>query len=360
MPGFGSYLNRAALTAYLLRRLANPSILSSAYDAPVRVVLRTEEDMDKSKSSLPLGVAQGLFPSEEVYLEFLSSIPENSPVAIAAHDPKGNIIYVNPYFTDLYGYAPEDVLGRSHKILVAEGSIVDLDEVYATIVDQGFWRGEDWRRKKDGTIFPSSTSVTKVRGRDGAIIGYSDVSRDISERRAMERRLLEGEEQLRHLATTDPLTGCYNRRRFLEYASEEAYRVRRYGRNLSLAIMDLDNFKQVNDRYGHPAGDAVLMMLARVSLETLRESDVFARFGGDEFVVVMPESDSAVAVDVAERIRVRVGAEEVTMGQDRFTVSLSIGVATMASENDGVEDLLKRADAALYRAKSAGRDRVER
>lgn len=315
--------------------------------------------METSKSTVPLGVAKGLFADEDAYGDFLASIPGNSPVAIAAHDPAGRIIYVNPYFTKLYGYAPEDVLGKSHRLLVAEGSLVDLDEVYATIAAKDFWRGEDWRLRKDGSIFPSSTSVTKVRDRSGTVIAYSDVSRDISERRAMERRLLESEEQLRRLATTDSLTGVFNRRRFLETATEEAYRVRRYGRQLSLAIMDVDFFKQVNDRYGHPAGDAALVMLARVSRETLRESDVFARFGGDEFVVLMPESDAVVAGEVAERLRVRVAAEEIEVGQDRFNVSLSIGVATMGSENDGVEDLLKRADAALYRAKMAGRDRVE-
>ncbi len=169
---------------------------------------------------------------------------------------------------------------------------------------------------------------------------------EIHRRRKVERAL-------RRLADVDSLTGLYNRRAFLERARQIADLARRHGFPVSMLILDVDRFKRINDSAGHAVGDEVLRRLADVVRRSLRRTDIAARFGGDEFVVLLPYTDAAGAREAAERIRQRVRTLERPV---RFTVS--IGVATVAGADALVENLLTRADRALYRAKEEGRDRI--
>jgi len=159
------------------------------------------------------------------------------------------------------------------------------------------------------------------------------------------------EEELRRQAIHDPLTGLYNRRHLAEVLEREVRRAKRYGRPFTVMIVDLDNFKQVNDRYGHLGGDEVLKKVAQVLQESVRESDLLFRYGGDEFVIVLPETDGA-ARRVAARLRKRLANWTKKQGVDDVGLGLSIGVARWTPEKPlSAEDLLRRADAALYRAK---------
>lgn len=163
------------------------------------------------------------------------------------------------------------------------------------------------------------------------------------------------EQELRRHATTDPLTGAANRRHFMELGEKELMRSRRYQRPLSVMLIDLDNFKRINDTLGHAAGDAVLRRLAGVLKNSLRASDVIGRLGGDEFAVLVPELDEAEAVQMAERVR---GAMAIpAVGYDQ-PVTISVGVAGLGPEDRSVEDALHRADRALYRSKEQGRNQV--
>lgn len=156
------------------------------------------------------------------------------------------------------------------------------------------------------------------------------------------------------LAMTDPLTKVYNRHSFFEYAHRESARSKRSGRPLSFAIMDLDHFKKVNDEHGHAEGDQVLRTFASRAAGAIRESDVLGRYGGEEFVLMLPETDTGQAMQVAERIRC-VTAEHPFGAAG--TITVSIGVAEKAPD-EGVERTIERADRALYRAKEDGRDRI--
>ncbi len=283
----------------------------------------------------------------------LARILDNSPVAIAVHDADGRVLYVNPWFLDLYGYERAEVVGGPHEALFPEEARgAERERLYSTVRSFGFWRGEDVRRRKDGSTFPSSTSITELRDDGGAVVAWSDVSRDISGSKRMQ-------EELKRLATTDSLTGAYNRRVFMENGREEIYRARRYQRTMSVAMLDLDHFKRVNDHYGHAAGDAVLVTLAAVCRQELRNSDLFARLGGEEFAVIMPETPTRIAADVAARLMTRMGGTEVATESGAVRVTVSVGVATLCASDDGIDDVLRRADQALYRAKEAGRNRVE-
>jgi diguanylate cyclase (GGDEF)-like protein len=183
---------------------------------------------------------------------------------------------------------------------------------------------------------------------DRTVTGVVVTFMDITERK-------RAEQQIHALATTDSLTGIANRRAFMHALEGEVVRAHRYGESLALIMYDIDHFKQVNDTYGHDAGDDVLKGVARLVKSHVRATDLVARWGGEEFMVLVPQSDIAHARMVAEKLQSLIGAQRF----DRVgAVTASFGVAVVEPHDD-VGALLKKADSALYRAKEGGRNRVE-
>ncbi len=168
------------------------------------------------------------------------------------------------------------------------------------------------------------------------------------------------QEKLRQLAITDGLTNVFNHRYFMEMGRREFVRVKRYGRQLSLIIMDLDHFKRTNDTFGHNIGDQVLQAVAQISLKSFRKVDIFARIGGEEFAALLPETGMEQAWMAAERLRRTVSRTVLRTKSGDLRLTLSLGVAAVTDETKDFEHLLRMADAALYVAKGNGRDRVER
>lgn len=196
------------------------------------------------------------------------------------------------------------------------------------------------------------THAVPMRDATGQITGLLGVTRDITARK-------KAEQALEQLAQTDFLTNLANRRHFLILAEQELSRTLRYGGALSVLMMDIDHFKKVNDTYGHKTGDVVLQRFGELSRQTLREIDVIGRIGGEEFAVVLPQTDGEHALEVAERLRRSIGDAEVVLDQGlplHFTVS--IGVATLTGADINIDTLLSQADQALYKAKKAGRNKV--
>ncbi len=175
---------------------------------------------------------------------------------------------------------------------------------------------------------------------------------DITERKCLE-------EKLRQQSTLDELTGVFNRRHFLAEARDALKRARRLNRPVAIALVDLDRLKQINDTRGHLAGDQALVALARRCQENLREIDLFARFGGDEFVMLLPEATPQQAYDAIERIRLALAAQPMELAGHSAPITISAGISSLRTEEDSLETLLERADQALYQAKGAGRNRVE-
>jgi diguanylate cyclase (GGDEF)-like protein len=165
-------------------------------------------------------------------------------------------------------------------------------------------------------------------------------------------------ETVQHLAITDPLTGLFNRRYFFERATQEFDRALRYRRPLGILIWDTDHFKQVNDTYGHLVGDQVLRTLAERCRISLREADVLGRYGGEEFVALLPETGMHSAYQAGERLRQAVSRTPIRVGVHEIPLSISVGVASLAEGCPSLEALLGWADQALLNAKAAGRDRV--
>ncbi|SMF66981.1 diguanylate cyclase (GGDEF) domain-containing protein [Azospirillum oryzae] len=195
--------------------------------------------------------------------------------------------------------------------------------------------------------------VTALR----AYAELADLERRLAER---SRALEEATVRLNRMATLDPLTGVWNRRRFLELAAAELARARRYGRHLGVFLLDLDGFKAVNDAHGDTVGDAVLRAVVKRVRAALRISDHIARSGGAEFVVLLPETDGAGSAVVAERVRAALADSPIPVEERAIPITASIGVAGWLPNEPGVEQTLHRAEHALQAAKQAGRNRVER
>jgi diguanylate cyclase (GGDEF)-like protein len=180
----------------------------------------------------------------------------------------------------------------------------------------------------------------------------TQLEREVAERQAAQAQLLE-------LATTDSLTGLRNRRYFMETASQEFERSRRYQIPLSLLMLDADRFKSINDRFGHHVGDEALKALAAIGQRQLREIDLFARLGGEEFAILLPQTDFADARAVAERLRQTIAGQMIDTEQGPFNFTVSLGLASLDPAMTKPGDLLRQADIALYQAKHNGRNRVE-
>ena len=219
---------------------------------------------------------------------------------------------------------------------------------------------EDQIREPDGTVstlksfkFPCHDSAGNVLLAGVAV----DISKDVAHKAELERYqqdLEDANEQLRRLSVTDELTGLRNRRAFEERLVTEFSMARRRKRELSALLIDADNFKRINDRWGHGAGDEVLRRLGNVIRTTVRLPDLPARYGGEVFAVLLPESGEEAAMGLARRLMARVASEE----WENEPLTISIGMATMNEAMTGGFQLLERADEALYAAKRAGKNRV--
>jgi diguanylate cyclase (GGDEF)-like protein len=170
--------------------------------------------------------------------------------------------------------------------------------------------------------------------------------------------LVEQAEQLKELATVDGMTGLFNRRHFFSLAEIEWSRYQRHWRPLSLLMLDIDQFKSINDRFGHDAGDHVIVQIAEICRQQKRKSDVVARFGGEEFLLLLPETQLSEAQAVAERLRQQVEASVLSIASHAINTTVSIGVAQASSSMKTIFDLIKVTDHAMYAAKNAGRNRV--
>lgn len=270
----------------------------------------------------------------------------SDPVLVT--DAQAHITFVNAAFSRVTGYRVEEVMGKTPAMLRSG----EHEEAFYQTLRDTLKAGKDFRatfinRRRDGSVYHAEQSISPVTDEKGRITHYVSVTKDISERVEKERGLV-------HEANHDTLTELYNRR-FGEQVLKSAHlNARTHGEPLSLLLCDIDHFKQVNDRYGHPAGDRIIVSVAKALKQAVRGKDVVVRWGGEEFLVLLEDCPEAPGQQLAERIRLRVeGLTDAEVGQ----VTLSLGLATLATD-ESVDRLIERADAALYAAKQSGRNRV--
>ncbi len=269
------------------------------------------------------------------------------------------VLQANRAFLDLIGYTPGEVAALTQYDFVAHDR-ADIDHQMAAVVrdgrhDLGFRK----YRRRDGQFLDVSVNGSRLELNGRTVLSL--VVRDMSAEVAHERQLLAYQQELERanarlhaLATTDRLTGVANRGAFNDKLTEEYDRAVRYTHPLSVVLLDVDHFKQFNDAFGHPAGDAVLQRVAGLLQHTARGTDTVARYGGEEFALLLPDTDYAGAMVLAERLRRAVAGG----GWEKRPVTVSVGVATLTPDTAAAAALVKEADQALYRSKQAGRNRV--
>jgi diguanylate cyclase (GGDEF)-like protein/PAS domain S-box-containing protein len=270
-------------------------------------------------------------------------------------DADQTILRVNRAFSDISGYAAEEAVGQTPRLLQSHRhDVAFYQRMWQAILADGFWQGEIWNRRKSGEIYPEWLNVTAVRSEQGDITHYVGTLTDITARKAAEK-------QIEHLAYYDLLTQLPNRRLLrdrLQQALAGSIRSQRTG---ALLFIDLDNFKIINDTCGHDVGDQLLVEVARRLGGCVRVGDTVARPGGDEFVIMLddlsdnPQEAATLAKDIGGKILSALNQPYALAGRVHHSTP-SIGIALFANSGDTVDELLKKADIAMYQAKSAGRN----
>ncbi|MDO9303517.1 MAG: diguanylate cyclase [Anaerolineales bacterium] len=304
-----------------------------------------------------------------------SAALEAAANAIAITDKKGLIEWVNPAWVTLTGYSKEEALGQNPRIIKSgKHDAAFYKNMWDTILAGKIWREELVNRRKDGSLYFEEQTITPVLDKQGNVKNFIAIKLDITERRQAEDDLRLAKENLevanrelqlafeheQQLAHTDDLTGVNNRRHLFELAEHEFDVSRRYQRPLSVIMFDLDHFKQINDTFGHATGDQMLKRVTQVARAQLRDADLIGRYGGEEFLIVLPVTSAQQAWLLAERIRAGVAALRVETDQSPAAITLSLGIAETihAPQDESIENVIRRADEAMYAAKQAGRNRA--
>ena len=289
--------------------------------------------------------------------ERLTLALRGSDVALSDWNVSSDVLVFGEGWTKLLGYQPVE-LHPKVSTLVELLNPEDLPATRNALTrhlkgETPYLEFEARLRHKDGRwIWVLVRAMAVERAADGRALRVTGTTMDISERKAMQQ-------ELARLATTDPLTGVANRRRFLDQLEAELARSKRFATPAALLMIDIDWFKKVNDTHGHAVGDAVLKHLAELSRRRLRRIDLFGRLGGEEFGILLPGTDGAGAWQFADRFRRDVAETPLQNGEGPIPITISIGVAQFDPDDVTADGILARADAALYRAKEGGRNRVE-
>jgi diguanylate cyclase (GGDEF)-like protein/PAS domain S-box-containing protein len=274
---------------------------------------------------------------------------ECAPNAMVMVDRQGRIALVNSQAVKMFGYNREELTGQPVEVLIPErfrgGHPGHRMEFSSSPRARPMGEGRDlYAVRKDGSEFPVEIGLNPIETDDELLVMSAIV--DITERK-------RAEEQIRHLAVTDPLTGLANYRRLLDVLDSEIKRHGRTGRSFAVLLLDLDRLKKINDAHGHLVGSRALCRVAHILRIHCRAIDAAARYGGDEFVIVLPETESAAAVQVAQRV-----SEQLNNDGEEPSISVSIGIAVYPQDGRVIDELLGAADRALYRDKGTSKRKL--
>jgi len=291
--------------------------------------------------------------NQQIELELAAQVFEQSRQCMVITDPQGVILRVNGYFTEVTGYTPEEAIGKTPRVLKSnKHDAAFYESLWKRLVEDGEWMGEIWNRKKNGDGFACLLNISSVRDNAGRIVNYIGINEDITEQKLSSERIY-------NLAHYDILTGLPNRRLFNDRFSHAIQQAERHKRQLAILLLDLDNFKKVNDTLGHQAGDLLLQVVSERIVGCLRKLDSVARLGGDEFVILLEEINEAPGVKRIARKIIDAVSEPIILEGSRVHVGVSIGACIYPDDGSDAAILFKNADAAMYRAKAAGKNNCQ-
>ena len=294
----------------------------------------------------------------EQELRKLGRALDQSPASVVITDTEGIIEYVNPKFEEVSGYTRDEVIGKKPSILKSgDKSKEEYEEMWTQLKAGKEWRGVFHNKRKDGSLYWESARISPVRGEDGEIAYFIGVKEDITKRR-------QDEAQILYQANYDLLTGLPNRTLLMDRLRQNVLHAQRAGTEFAVLFIDLDRFKAVNDLYGHVVGDELMKAAASRLQSTLRETDTVARFGGDEFVVLLQGVSSADMAALIARKIIDALSRSFSLGERKISIGASIGITLFPDDVDAndatteniVGALLSNADMAMYQAKARGRN----
>ncbi|MBS1140009.1 MAG: putative signaling protein [Proteobacteria bacterium] len=280
-----------------------------------------------------------------------ASVFDNAHEGIVITDSKGIILEVNSTFSELTGYAREEAIGKTPSMLKSGHHDPGFyREMWEKIAEDGYWRGEIWNRKKSGEIFVELLTISSVRNRKGDIANFVAIFSDIT-------LIKQHQQRLEHLAHYDALTQLPNRMLLGDRLQLAMAQTERSGKMLAICYLDLDNFKPINDRFGHSAGDFLLIEVAQRLKSCVRSGDTVSRLGGDEFVLLVSNLDDVHECNQAINRIISALTQPFRISEHTVTISASIGVTLYPHDGSDADTLIRHADQAMYAAKQGGRNR---
>ncbi len=280
------------------------------------------------------------------------AIIQHTNDGIILTDPQEEIVSVNPAFTRITGYREEEAVGRNSDLLESgRHAPAFFSDIKRSIDTLGHWQGEIWKRRKNGEVYPEWLTINPIYDADGSLTHYVRIFSDIT-------RVKQSEAELHHLAHHDTLTDLPNRLLLMTRLRYTLRTACRHKFNVALLFLDLDGFKLINDSLGHEVGDNVLQVVARRLKHKVREADMVARIGGDEFVMLLESIDDPIDASLVAEKLTQILQEPVVSSGHKFTLNCSIGIATYPKDGNTVEDLLRNADAAMTQAKKASGNHI--
>ena len=283
-------------------------------------------------------------------LRLAASVFGNTQDGIMIMTGDRTILKVNSAFEQILGYKSKEIVGKNSRFLQSgHHDQAFYDKIWNTIDAAGSWQGEVWERHKNGWVIPVWFSINSLCNGRGDIERYIAILYDLTDQK-------KAQERINYLAHYDILTGLPNRAMFKDRLCHALKLADRQKTMLALLCIDLDNFKQVNDTYGHPAGDELLCRVAKKLQNTLRISDTLSRPGGDEFIILLEQIKDPVSVKTTAEKVVRVLAEPVDVGETEIFLSASVGISLFPDDGPDIDTLVRNADMAMYRSKDEGRN----
>ncbi len=278
---------------------------------------------------------------------------ESSYEGIMVVSPENIITKVNAAFSRITGYSAEEAVGQPTRLLASgRHDPAFYQAMWHSVHEHDFWRGEIWNKRKDGEVYAELLSISTVRNAQGELLHYIGLFSDITQLKAHEA-------ELDRVAHYDPLTGVPNHRLLSDRLHQAIVHSVRHDKSCAICFLDLDNFKAVNDSYGHDIGDHLLIGVTNNLLTVLRHEDTISRIGGDEFVILLVDIRSAEECTlILDRLMAAINAPVCANGV-QITISASIGVTLYPQDNEDPDTLLRHADQAMYQAKEAGKNRYQ-
>lgn len=337
MELFAQYENEVLRKDGEIRYVAWNNVLQCTETGEIAGILSSGQDVTRQKQV-------------EDQLRLAAAVFEFSNQGILVTDKDNRVVSVNPAFSAITGYSLDYICGQSPAFL--QSGFHDekfYEDLWKSIREQGHWKGEIWDRRKNGESYPSWQTISAIRNEAGEITHYVSIFSDIT-------AIKQQQASLNYLAHHDPLTGLPNRMMLDDRLEHAVQRHLRNHSQIAVFFVDLDEFKEVNDTFGHATGDRVLKAIADRLVDMFRDEDTIARLGGDEFVILIESYESRTALElIAEKIITEISLP-LLIDEKEITVATSIGIAVPPSGGTDPQSLVRSADKAMYQAKAIGRN----